>query len=82
MDLNNIKGALFDLDGTLVDSLGIWEKVDIDYLRNRGIDNMPEGMFLNLSPATSLRLFLQKEPDSALQLLNRLPKLWAVQLKL
>ncbi len=34
--LNNIKAAIFDLDGTLVDSMMIWEKIDIDYLKERG----------------------------------------------
>ncbi|WP_252247628.1 HAD family phosphatase [Clostridium sp. ZS6] len=34
--LNNIKAAIFDLDGTLVDSMMIWQKIDIDYLKERG----------------------------------------------
>lgn len=32
-----LKGAIFDLDGTLLDSLGIWEKIDIEFLGKRGI---------------------------------------------
>ncbi|MCM0647823.1 HAD family phosphatase [Clostridium swellfunianum] len=35
--LNNIKAAIFDLDGTLVDSMGIWEKIDIEFLKERGL---------------------------------------------
>ncbi|MPQ43251.1 HAD family hydrolase [Clostridium tarantellae] len=31
--LKNINLAIFDLDGTLVDSMGIWEKIDNDYLK-------------------------------------------------
>ena len=31
----NIKGAIFDLDGTLVDSMWIWEQIDIDYLMKK-----------------------------------------------
>ena len=30
MDIKNFKGAIFDLDGTLFDSVGIWKDVDID----------------------------------------------------
>ena len=32
-----IKAAIFDVDGTLLDSLGIWEKADEEYLSRRGI---------------------------------------------
>ncbi len=31
------KGAIFDLDGTLIDSMGVWEKIDIRFLEKRGI---------------------------------------------
>lgn len=41
--LKDIKGAIFDLDGTLVDSMWIWDKVDIDYLKNHHI-NLPENL--------------------------------------
>lgn len=34
----NIKAAIFDLDGTLIDSMWVWSKIDIDYLSQRGID--------------------------------------------
>jgi len=36
--LTNINAVIFDLDGTLVDSMGIWDKIDIDYLRKRNIE--------------------------------------------
>ncbi len=35
--MNNIKAAIFDLDGTLVDSMGVWNKIDIDFLGKRSI---------------------------------------------
>ena len=33
-----IKGAIFDLDGTLLDSMSIWDTVGEDYLRSLGIE--------------------------------------------
>lgn len=41
--LTDVRAAIFDLDGTLVDSMWIWEKIDIDYLKIRNID-MPEDL--------------------------------------
>lgn len=34
--MNNIKAAIFDLDGTLVDSMWVWQQIDIDYLSKKG----------------------------------------------
>lgn len=34
--LQNIKAVIFDLDGTLVDSMGIWKEIDIEYLGRFG----------------------------------------------
>ncbi|NMM98288.1 HAD family hydrolase [Bifidobacterium olomucense] len=33
-----VKAAIFDLDGTLLDSMGVWNQIDIDFLGRRGID--------------------------------------------
>ncbi|KGG81324.1 HAD family hydrolase [Caloranaerobacter azorensis H53214] len=35
--LNRVKAVIFDLDGTIVDSMWIWEQIDIDFLAKRGI---------------------------------------------
>ncbi len=35
--LNSFEAILFDLDGTLVDSMWMWEKIDIEYLGRYGI---------------------------------------------
>jgi len=32
-----MKAYIFDLDGTLLDSMGVWKKIDIDFLSRRGI---------------------------------------------
>ena len=36
--MKSIKAAIFDMDGTLLDSMGIWAQIDIDFLRARGFD--------------------------------------------
>ncbi|QEK11725.1 HAD family phosphatase [Crassaminicella thermophila] len=36
--LKNIHAVIFDLDGTLVNSMWIWKQIDIDYLGKRGIE--------------------------------------------
>ncbi len=32
------KGAIFDIDGTLFDSMGVWSQIDVDFLAKRGIE--------------------------------------------
>ena len=39
--LKNVKAVLFDLDGTLVDSMWVWKKIDIEYLGRFGY-TLPE----------------------------------------
>jgi len=40
--MKNYKAYIFDLDGTLLDSMGVWEQVDIDFLAKRGIAVPPD----------------------------------------
>ena len=43
-----IKGAIFDMDGTLLDSMPIWEHASERYLQNKGItveENLAEILF-------------------------------------
>lgn len=35
--LEKIKAVIFDLDGTLVDSMWMWKEIDIEFLSSRGI---------------------------------------------
>lgn len=37
-----ISGAIFDMDGTLLDSMPIWDRVGIDYLAGLGIQARPD----------------------------------------
>lgn len=39
--MEKIKGAIFDLDGTLLDSLWVWKEIDKRFLSKRGIDVPP-----------------------------------------
>ena len=41
--LKNIKGAIFDMDGTLIDSMWVWSKIDEEYLTKRNI-SLPENL--------------------------------------
>lgn len=38
MDITKIKAAIFDLDGTLLDSAYVWAEVDRQFLGRRGLD--------------------------------------------
>lgn len=38
-----MNAAIFDLDGTLIDSMGVWDKIGRDFLAARGI-NMPDDL--------------------------------------
>ena len=38
----NIKGAIFDLDGTLIDSMYIWETLGEDYIKSKGFIPSPD----------------------------------------
>lgn len=40
---SNIKAAIFDLDGTLVDSMGLWSDIDKNYLKKFN-HSVPEGL--------------------------------------
>ena len=36
--MSDYKGVIFDMDGTLLDSMGIWQEIDAEFLTKRGID--------------------------------------------
>jgi beta-phosphoglucomutase-like phosphatase (HAD superfamily) len=41
--LQDIKAVIFDVDGTLVDSMWIWKQVDVDFLKRRKTE-LPEDL--------------------------------------
>ena len=42
--LQNIKAIIFDMDGSLVDSMWIWKQIDIEYLSKYGYDSSDEAI--------------------------------------
>lgn len=36
--VRGIKGAIFDLDGTLLDSMDVWKNIDLEFLGKRGLE--------------------------------------------
>lgn len=47
--MNNFKGAIFDLDGTVLNSMGLWRKVDELFFTSRNMP-IPEGYIQAISP--------------------------------
>lgn len=47
IDFSGFDCAIFDLDGTLIDSTGVWDRVDIEFLGKRGIP-VPEDYIKNI----------------------------------
>ncbi|MBQ7876022.1 MAG: HAD family phosphatase [Clostridia bacterium] len=49
----DFKGVIFDMDGTILDSIHVWDKIDVDYLSARGID-VPEDYARTISTMTGV----------------------------
>ena len=68
--LQNMEGAIFDLDGTLLDSSWVWDKVDVKFLGDRGFE-VPDDYVEAISPLgaeraavyTIERFGLDENPD-------------------
>lgn len=45
----DFKGAIFDLDGTLIDSMNLWNEVDVDFFANHNIP-MPDNYTKTIAP--------------------------------
>ena len=48
--LEGIKAVLFDLDGTLVDSMWMWKEIDIEYLGGLGYALPDDRIYLVRKP--------------------------------
>ncbi len=69
-----MKACIFDLDGTLLDSMGVWEQIDMDFLTKRGLAVPPD--YINaiasrsFSEAAEYTIAHFGLPDSADQLIR------------
>ncbi len=68
------KGYIFDLDGTVLDSMGVWHDVDIEFLGKRGLPFSEEyakaisHMKLELAAEYTVKLFgLKEEPGDIIR---------------
>ncbi|MGN0433012.1 MAG: HAD family hydrolase [Bilifractor sp.] len=53
MRIQDFEGAIFDLDGTLLDSMGVWHQIDVDFLAKRGIE-VPDDYQKAITPLGAL----------------------------
>ena len=59
---SRFKGAIFDMDGTILDSMGYWRSFNVSFLAKRGLE-VPEelkGCELTTHSGAAAKLFLQK----------------------
>ena len=76
---NKGKGAIFDLDGTLLDSMGVWDQIDVDFLGRRGIEVPDDYMakvsamgFRDIAEYTIRRFGLSDTPEDLMDEWNRM----------
>lgn len=73
------KGAIFDLDGTLLDSMWVWPEIDVEFLARRGIP-IPEDYTRTITPMgfrataeyTVRRFGLRERPEDIIEEWNEM----------
>ncbi|HAK72313.1 HAD family phosphatase [Bifidobacterium sp. UBA6881] len=78
---NHGKAAIFDLDGTLLDSMGVWDQVDVDFLARRGIEAPDDYMtkvaamqFRQIAEYTIQRFGLSETPEALMEEWDRMAR--------
>ena len=72
--MNQYKGAIFDLDGTLLDSMWVWDDIDVAFLKKRGLEVPPDYQeaitplgFLEAARYTIRRFGFPETPEELIQ---------------
>lgn len=75
----DFKGAIFDLDGTLIDSMGVWEKIDREFLKKRNIsipsdyiEKINSMSFKKVAKYTIERFKLKESPEELIKEWNEM----------
>ena len=60
-NMNDIKGAIFDLDGTVFDSMHIWSDIGLRFLREKGVEPEPgiEDEFVKMSMTQAAEYYIK-----------------------
>jgi HAD superfamily hydrolase (TIGR01509 family) len=74
-----MNAAIFDLDGTLIDSMKVWKKIDVDFLAKRGLSVPPDYFgaisalgFLETANYTIKRFSLKERADDLMREWNEM----------
>ena len=72
--MKQYKGAIFDLDGTLLDSMRVWDDIDVAFLKKRGLEVPPDYQeaitplgFLEAARYTIRRFGFPETPEELIQ---------------
>lgn len=72
--MKQYKGAIFDLDGTLLDSMWVWDDIDVAFLKKRGLEVPPDYQeaitplgFLGGCPLHDQTVRLSETPEELIQ---------------
>ncbi len=66
-DIKNIQGAIFDLDGTILDSMHIWSDIGLLFLKNKGVE-APKGIedeFVKMSMVQAAEYYIKNIDPTA-----------------